>query len=280
MTPLRQRMIDDMRIRNYSDHTIRYYVNYVAQFARFHGQSPDQLRPEHVRAFQLHLLNERKVSSAVVLQVGCALRFLYRVTLKKEWMIEHIPLPKKPKRLPLVISQEEALKIISIPRNIKYRALLTTCYAAGLRSSEVVNLKVSDIDSKRMAIRVRSGKGKKDRIVPLSEVLLHVLREYWRAARPSIYLFPGCQPDRPLNRRSVSTICARARMEAGIKRKITPHTLRHSFATHMLDGGANIRAIQMILGHSSLRTTAQYTHVSMQTILAARSPLDTPLPNS
>lgn len=276
MTPLRQRMIDDMRIRNYSPHTIRGYVSHVSRFALFHGCSPDTLGPEDVRAFQLHLLNVRRLSSDVVLQVGCALRFLYRVTLKKEWMIDHIPLPRKAKRLPVVISREDVLKIIGTPSNIKHRALLATCYAAGLRASEVVNLKIMDIDSKRMVIDIRQGKGKKDRVVPLSTTLLHLLRKYWRAARPSNYLFPGTHPDRPIGRRTASYICLCARRDAGIAKNVTLHSLRHSFATHLLDSGANIRAIQMILGHAHLRTTAQYTHVSTATILATKSPFDLP----
>ncbi len=279
MTPLRQRMIDDMRIRNYSPHTIRGYVSSVSQFARFHGRSPKKLGPEDVRAFQLHLLNVRNVSPNVVLQVGCALRFFYRVTLDKDWLIKHIPLPKKPKRLPLVISHEEVLTLIGTPTNIKHRAILTTCYATGLRASEVVNLKVSDIDSKRMVISIREGKGRKDRIVPLSENLLHILREYWQAVRPQTFLFPAWRTDRPLNRRTASRVCARARQDAGLRQGITLHTLRHSFATHHLDQGTNIRLIQAMLGHTSLRTTERYTHVTTEAIQKAKS-LDLTQPKS
>ena len=277
MTHLRRRMIEDLQVRNYARATQENYVRYVARFAKHFGRSPDQLGPEEVRAFQVHLVNEAKVSYGSLSQHVNALRFLYRVTLDKPWVIEKIPHPRLEKRLPVIPSRDEVLRFLDGISNIKHRAILTTCYAAGLRVSEVVHLRVEDIDSPRMVIRVCQGKGKRDRIVPLSPKLLEILRAYWHAVRPrSDWLFPGRDPGRPICPRSVQRVCVRARRKTGLKRKFTPHSLRHSFATHLLDDGTDIRTIQVLLGHSCLRTTEVYTHVSTRMIRSTSSPFDAP----
>ena len=279
MTPLRRRMLEDLRIRNFSPHTQKAYIRYVARFARHFGCPPDQLGPKHTRAFQVHLA-DAGASFATLTQVASALRFLYRVTLEKDWVVERIPYPKPESRLPIVLSREDVIKFLSSPSNIKHRAILTTCYAAGLRVSEATHLRVSDIDSKRMVIRIQQGKGKKDRMVPLSPTLLDLLREYWRVAQPRDWLFPGKKRSQPITRRSVQRVCVRARKAAGLGDKVTAHTLRHSFATHLLEAGTNVRTIQILLGHASLRTTATYTQVAMGEVLSTKSPLDLPVETS
>jgi integrase/recombinase XerD len=225
MTPLRRRMLEDLRIRNFSPHTQKAYIRYVARFARHFGCPPDQLGPEHIRTFQVHLA-DAGASFATLTQVASALRFLYRVTLEKDWVVERIPYPKPERRLPVVLSREDVIKFLSSPRNIKHRAILTTCYAAGLRVSEATHLRVTDIDSKRMVIRIQQGKGKKDRMVPLSSTLLDLLREYWRVAQPRDWLFPGKKRSQPITRRSVQRVCVQARKASGLDDNVTAHTLR------------------------------------------------------
>jgi integrase/recombinase XerD len=255
MTSLRQRMIEYMRVRNLSPHTQRIYVDRVAQFAKHFGKSPELLGPEEIRAYQVYLINNKKVSWSVLDQNVYALRFLYRVTLGKEWTIRHIPGPKKPILLPVILSLEEISRFFEGIHNLKHRAILMTAYAGGLRVSEVVSLRVSDIDSKRMVIRVEQGKGRKDRYVMLSQNLLDLLRAYWKVARPTYWLFPGKPPSRPINQRGICHICVKATKEAGLNKRVTVRALRHCFATHLLESGANIRVIQILLGHRSLRTT-------------------------
>ncbi len=279
MTPLRRRMLEDLRIRNFSPHTQKAYIRYVARFARHFGCPPDQLGPEHVRTFQVHLADVG-ASFATLTQLASALRFLYRVTLRKDWIVERIPYPKPERRLPVVLSREDVIKFLSSPRNIKHRAILTTCYAAGLRISEATHLRVSDIDSKRMVIRIQQGKGKKDRMVPLSPTLLDLLREYWRVAQPRDWLFPGKKRSQPITRRSVQRVCVQARKASGLDDNVTAHTLRHSFATHLLEAGTNVRTIQLLLGHASLSTTATYTQVATGEVLSTKSPLDLPVASS
>lgn len=277
MTPLRRKLIEDMRVRNYSEHTIRGYVRYVAKFAEHYGYSPDRLGPEHVREYQVYLANEAKASRGVQAQVGCALKFFYRITLGKRWIYEEVVLPRKEKRLPLVLRRDQVNQLLDSVLNIKHRAALATCYAAGLRSAEVAMLRVSDIDSQRGVIHVRQGKGKKDRLTILSDRLLQLLREYWRVARPTEWLFPTPRnKTRPYSRRFVARICADARERVGLPAWVTPHTLRHSFATHLLDAGTDLRTIQVLLGHRSLGTTAHYMHVSTRHLLKAKSPFDDP----
>jgi site-specific recombinase XerD len=274
MTPLRQRMLEDLRIRNFSPHTAAAYVRYIRRFAEHFGRSPDRLGPEHIRTFQVHLTSVAKVSHSTLQNWVGALRFFYGVTLGKRWMIEKIPYPKDERRLPVVLSKEEVSRLLAGVSNIKHRAILSTIYSAGLRVSEATGLRIEDVDSKRMVIHVRQGKGRKDRYVPLSPKLLVLLREYWKVTKPGLWLFPGSNRDHPITRRSVQRICDKAHLAAGIAKKVSPHTLRHSYATHLLDAGVNVRAIQVLLGHRSLSTTANYMHISQSGTREVVSPLD------
>src|SRR3954466_2853408 len=278
MTPLRQRMIEDMRLRNFAPRTIQVYVERVVTFAKHFGKSPDRLRATDVRAYLLFLINEKHASWSYYNQTLAALRFLYRVTLGKKWVLDGIVCPKQQKKLPVVLSLAEVLQFFEAIPNLKHRAIVMTAYAAGLRVSEVVALRVDDIDSRRMVIRIRQAKGRKDRYVMLSPRLLEILRRYWKAARPARYLFPGQDPQGPLNTRTVQQVCRDARQAAGLGKKATVHSLRHSFATHLLESGTNIRTIQILLGHRSLSTTAIYTHVSTAVLEATQSPLDRLMP--
>jgi integrase/recombinase XerD len=274
MTPLRQRMIEDMRIRNYSPKTITEYVGQVATFARHFGKSPDQLGPAHIRSFQLYLIDERRVSWSTFNIAVCALRFFYRVSLKRNWIIEHLPYGKRPKTLPTVLSKEEVLRLFAAEPNLDYRVLLMTAYSAGLRRAELVRLRVEDIDRQRMVICVRQGKGRKDRYVPLSRTLLDALGDSARLGQPKDWLFPGRRPGQYLSPRTAACICTRAATAAGLSKHVSLHTLRHSFATHLLEAGIDVRRIQVLLGHAKLHTTAIYTHVSQDRIRATPSPLD------
>ena len=274
MTRLRRRMTEDLILHNLSPKTIRLYVNWVADFARHFHTSPEQLGPEHVRSYLLYLVLERQASCNVRKQAHLALKFLYRVTLDREQIVEKVACPKAPKKLPVVLSQDEMARFLDALQNPKHRALLMTAYAAGLRLSEVAGLRVEDIDSARMVIHVRQGKGHKDRDVMLSPRLLAVLREYWAKYRSRPYLFPGCQPDRPVSPRTVQMVCRRALEASGLSKHVHMHTLRHIFATHLLENGENIRKIQVLLGHRSVQTTARYLHVSMESITSTCSPLD------
>jgi integrase/recombinase XerD len=273
-TPLRQRMIEDMKLRNFSPHTIQAYVDRVAAFAKYFGKSPHLLGPKEVRRYLVFLVEEKRVSWSYYGQAICAIRFLYRVTLGKEWVVKGVVSPKKEMKLPIILSAAEVTQFLGAITSIKHRAILVTAYAAGLRVSEIVALQVADIDSRRMVIRIRQGKGHKDREVMLSPRLLAVLREYWKAVRPKHWLFPGKIPNRPLTAKSVWCACVKAGRDAGLDKHVTVRALRHSFATHLLENGTNIRTIQLLLGHRSLRTTAVYTHVSAGTLQATQSPLD------
>jgi site-specific recombinase XerD len=273
MTPLRQRFTEDLRIRNHSPRTIESYVSAVALFARHFGRSPEDLGAEDVRRYQLHLI-DRKVSWSTFNKEVCALRFLYGVTLQRDWSIERIPYGKRPKRLPVVLSQEQVLQLLGAVAGLKHRMALTTQYAAGLRISELVRLRVEDIDSPRMLIHVVHGKGNKERVVPLSKVLLHQLRAYWRNERPKQWLFPGRSPNAPVSTSTICLACIHAREVVGLRKRVTPHTLRHCFATHLLEAGTDIRTVQVLLGHASLKSTTIYTHVQRRLISGTRSPLD------
>lgn len=275
MTPLRQRMLEDMRIRNLAVSTQETYVRQVAYFARHFGKSPEVLGPREIRDYQVYLVEYKGASTSVHVQAVAALRFLYRVTLGKEWAIAAIPCPKKPRKLPVVLSRQEVAQFLGAIRNLKHRALLTSVYAAGLRVSEVVRLRVSDVDSQRMVLRIEQAKGHKDRFVMLSPRLLAVLREYWKANRPWPWLFPGQTGEHPLQEASVRHACRHIARASGLTKPVTLHVLRHSFATHMLEDGADLRTIQLLLGHRCLSTTSLYTHVSAQRLHEAPSPLDT-----
>jgi site-specific recombinase XerD len=267
-------MIEDMRVRNLSPNTQQLYIDRVAKFARYFGKSPELLGPEDVRAYQVYLIHQKRASSSMLQQTVCALRFLYRNTLGKEWALPYIPAPKREKKLPVVLSQEEVSRFLDNLPNLKHRALIITAYATGMRVSEVVSLRAADIDSGRMMIRVEQGKGRKDRYVMLSPNLLELLRAYWKVARPADWLFPGQRPGTHLTAKRALQVCIKAGAAAGLTKRATVRALRHSFATHLLEAGANIRVIQVLLGHRSLRTTAKYTHVSRETICSISSPLD------
>ncbi len=273
MTPLRQRMLQDMQMRNLSPRTQDAYIRAVARLAAFYKLSPDRLDLEQVRNFLVHLVGQR-VSFSLFNQVRCALVLFYRVTLGRDWAFDRIGTQKQPKRLPVVLSQEEMTHFFAAIDRLKYRALFMAVYGCGLRVSEVVALRAEDIDSKRMVLRVCQGKGMKDRYVMLSPKLLEVLREYYKAFRPTATLFFGQDKARPLDRGTVLRACRLIARRAGLTRRVTVHTLRHSFATHLLEGGVDLRTIQALLGHRSLRTTALYTFVSTQRVAATPSPLD------
>jgi site-specific recombinase XerD len=274
MTQLRQRYLEDLRLRNYTEKTQQCYVYCVSAFARHFNKSPKELGPKHIREYQLYLLEKKKCSWAYFNQTVCALRFLYRTTLGKEWVVSRIPFPRRERKLPEVLSPSEVVQFLAAIRKLKYRTALTTAYAAGLRLSEIRNLHVSDIDSKRMTIRVRQAKGHKDRYVMLSPKLLVLLRQYWETQRPTTWLFPGRTKHEQLNEGVLQYVARRARHRSGLKKKITTHTLRHCFATHLLEAGTDIRTIQLLMGHATLQTTVQYIHISQGAVAAVRSPFD------
>jgi integrase/recombinase XerD len=274
MTPLRRRMTEDLILHDLSPKTSRRYIKWVADFAQYFHTSPDQLGPEHVRSFLLHLIQERKVSWNIHKEARLALQFLYRITLGREEVVEKVAHPKAPKTLPVVLSTDEMARFLDALQNPKHRAVLMTAYAGGLRLSEVARLRVQDIDSARMVIHVRQGKGHKDRDVMLSPRLLAVLREYWKLQRPRPYLFPGRHPDRPIGVRTVQMACERALTASGLSKHVHMHTLRHSFATHLLESGTDLRTIQVLLGHHSLSTTARYLHITTAALKSTRSPFD------
>jgi len=275
MTSLRQRMIGDMQVRNLSPHTQASYVQQVSLFARHFRQAPEALGPEEIRAYQLYLTNERKLATSSILIAIAALRFLYKVTLQKDWPWDQtIPAPKKPQTLPIVLSPEEVRQFLACVPGLKHRTILTACYAAGLRISEAIRLKVTDIDSQRMVIRVEQGKGQKDRYVMLSPKLLDTLRAWWRVAKPRGWLFPGHRAGYPISKGAVEQACQQAQRRCGMAKPITPHSLRHGFAVHLLEAGTDVRTLQLLLGHRSLATTARYLRIATSKVCATKSPLD------
>ena len=275
MTVLRQRMAEDMRVRNYSPRTQDLYINAVAAFVGYFGKPPGRLGPEDVRTFQVHLVHEKRVSWSVLNQTVCALRFFYGTTLGKDWAIRHIPYAKTAKKLPVVLSQGEVAKLLERVESLKDLSILLLAYSGGLRVSEIAKLTVHDIDSARMVINIRQAKGRKDRIVPLSPVLLHVLREYWRGDRPTPpRLFPARHGSGCISTATIAHIVKKAVRRAGITKRISAHSLRHTFATHHLEAGTNLKTLQMLLGHASLSTTSRYLHVSTEKLRAAKTPLD------
>jgi site-specific recombinase XerD len=274
MSPLRKRMLEDMQIRNFSPHTIDGYIRYVAQFAKHFKTSPDQLGPEHVRTYQLHLLNQQ-VNQSILIQTVCALRFLYEKTLHRPWTVDYIPFPKKIKKLPVILSRDEVQTLIRTPHHLKHRIILATLYTTGLRATELCRLQGTDIDSGRMVVVVHQGKGKKDRQVPLSPDLLPKLRRYWKLYGLESWLFPGPRLSEPLTRHGVHHICAQAGKDAKLKKAIYPHLLRHTYATHLLEAGMDLRSIQLLLGHASLSSTSIYLHVANPALETTKSPLNT-----
>jgi len=275
LSPLRQRMIEDMTVRNLSAQTQASYVQYVSQLSRHFHKSPDKLDLEDIRTFLLYLANEKGLSVSARNVATHALRFFFLVTLQRPWTIEAIPSPKKETRLPVILSQEEVQRLIDAAPNFTTHVILSAIYATGMRVGEAVHLRIADIDSQRMMIRIMQGKGHKDRFVPLSTKLLELLRVYWRRVRPREWLFPGRRFDRPLGTAHVVEACAHARLHAGLAKAAHPHCLRHAFATHLLEAGTDVRTIQLLLGHRSLSTTARYLRVATSTVCSITSPLDT-----
>jgi integrase/recombinase XerD len=281
MTPLRKRMIEEMQIRNFAPGTQAAYLLQVALFARHFGKPPDVLGREEIRAYQLYLTQEKKLAPPTITVAVSALRFLYKVTLRQEWNFDEIiPAPKTPKKLPIILSPEEVLEFLGCVPEGKHRTILTTCYAAGLRISEAVALQVPHIDSQRMVIRVEQGKGRRDRYVMLSPKLLEILRQWWRVERPKTWLFPGKRLGH-VGKEAVEVACQEARCLCRIRKPISPHSFRHAFAVHLLEQGANVRTIQLLLGHRSLETTARYLRIATTKVCSTTSPLDllpSPLP--
>lgn len=278
-TPLGQRYLEDLQLRNYSPKTQQVYLECVSHFARYFRKYPDRLGPEEIRTCQLYLVHQKKASWSRFNQTVCALRFPFAKTLGKDWSITHIPFPRTEKKLPVVLSPPEVVQFFGAIDSFKYRTLLMTAYAAGLRLSEVLHLRVSDIDSERRVIRVHLGKGHKDREVMLSPKLLELLRQYWKQYRPQTWLFAGQAGQEPLAPSTVQAVCLRARRDSGLGKKVSSHSLRHWFATHLPEACVDLRTLQLLLGHTNLSTTARYLHVSKASLAATASPLDAlPLP--
>jgi len=278
VTHLRKMMLEELQRRHYSEGTTHYYIRKVEAFARHFHCSPDQLGPQHIREYQAYLFTKRKLSPGSVTTHLCALRFFYIQTLKRPWSIADTPYPKKRYRLPTILSQEEVAQLIDAAPTSFYRTILMTLYSTGTRRTELTRLKVSDIDSRRMVVHIQGGKGRQDRDVMLSPVLLDELRAHWRRLRKkSVWLFPG-NPwhtgDHPMSDKTAYHACAEAARCAGIRKRIYPHVLRHCFATHMLEAGADLYTIQILLGHHDLKETARYLHLSQRHLHATASPLD------
>ncbi len=278
MTQLRKMMLEELQRRNYSQTTVNAYLKIVGSFAKHFGRPPDQLGPEEIRTYQVYLLKERKLGVRSVGHQTAALRFFFCKTLKRAYPIEEVPYPKAPRRLPTILTREEAVRLIDSASNLFHRAMLITLYSTGMRRAELCHLKVEDIDSKRMLIRIRHGKGGRDRDVPLSPKVLETLREYWRWMRPKTYLFPGTvngsRADKPITPKVIWEACREAAQRAGITKAVRPHLLRHSFATHLVEGGADLPTVQALLGHADLKPTSIYLHLSERHLKAAGTPLD------
>lgn len=274
MTPLRKRMLEDLQVRNYAPTTVSAYIRSVAEFAKHFGKSPDLLGPEQIREYQLYLIKEKEVSLSSYIQAVCALRFLYSNTLHLAVGVDRIPLPRYEKKLPVILSPAEVKLLLEAPKDLAYRTILSTMYAAGTRISEVAKLQVPDIDSGRGVIWVRGGKGRKDRQVLLPPKLLELLRVYFRWKRPKEWLFPGGKPGQPISCESIFRACKEAAKRAGISKSVHPHSLRHAFATHLLESGVDLRTIQILLGHAKLETTARYLHVANTKVRATTSPFE------
>jgi len=277
MTRLRKIMLEELQRRNYAEGTTRSYVQAVQQFAQYFGKSPDKLGPSELRSYQAYLLKERKLAVGTVVARVAALRFFFVRTLKRHHFREDLPYPKKGRRLPTVLSSQEVAQLINAAGNLLQRALLMTLYGTGMRRTEVSRLKICDIDSQRMMIRVERGKGGVSRDLPLSPALLETLRAYWRWKKPRTYLFPAPQRGMvgPISDKTVWYACSEAARHAGITKHVTPHTLRHSWATHLLEAGTDLRTIQILLGHGDLETTAKYLHLSQRHLQAVANPLET-----
>jgi integrase/recombinase XerD len=273
ISPLRQRMIEDMTARHFAEKAQTDYIRYVKSFAAFLGRSPDTASAEDLRLFQQHM-TKTHVSPGVINATVVALRFFFKVTLERDDLVRRLTLVSEPRRVPIVLSPEEVARLLTAAPGVKYRAALGVAYGAGLRVSEVVALKVTDIDRERMLLRVEQGKGQKDRFVMLSPQLLELLRDWQQVAQPRGWLFPGLDPVNPMSARQLCRAVSAAARAAGIAKRVSPHTLRHSFATHLLEQNVDIRVIQVLLGHAKLETTALYTRVAVNTIRDVTSPLE------
>jgi len=273
ISPLRRRMIEDMTVRKFTLKTQNDYIRVVKNFTIFLGRSPDTASNEDLRLFQLHL-SENRVGAPTINFTISALRFFFTVTLDRADAVRHLTFVHEPRKLPVVLSPEEVARFLEAAPGVKYKAAFSAAYGAGLRVSEVASLKVSDIDSERMMLRIEQGKGRKDRYAMLSPVLLELLRDWWRIARPKAWLFPGRDPLQPMSTRQLNRACHVAANMAEITKRVSPHTLRHSFATHLLEQNTDIRVIQVLLGHAKVDTTALYAHIATNTIRAVMSPLE------
>ena len=279
MTSLRQRVLDELQRRNYSPATTRSYILAIRQFAEYFRKSPERLGGKEIREFEVYLLNEKKLAPGTVVGRMSALRFLYRKTLKRrDIACDDLIFPKTPRKLPVVLSPDEVARMIEAAPNRMHRTMLILLYATGIRRSEASLLKISDVDRDRMVIHIRQGKGSRDRDVPMTPKLLEVLRDYWRWKRPKIYLFPSTEGqrgmDQPISDHTIWYICSEAAKRAGIKKRIGAHTLRHSFATTLVESGADLRTIQLLMGHAHLEDTTRYLHLSQRHLHAAPNPLD------
>lgn len=273
MTLLRERMAEDLRIRNYSPRTVECYVSMMARFTREFGKPPAQLGPDEIRTFQLRMI-KKELSWSLFNQAVCAIKFFYRVTLPSDFAVEQVPFAKRKRSLPTVLSVDEVRRLLETPSCLKHRAVLSLIYGTGARLNEATHLRVSDIDGERMMVHIRHGKGGKSRMVPMSAALREMLRSYWLVQRPREFLFPGKEPGRPLHATSVQKACTQARLQARIDKPVGPHVLRHCYATHLLELGVDLRTIQRLLGHSSLSTTAIYTHVTGRLLDGANKAID------
>jgi site-specific recombinase XerD len=271
-------MLEELQRRNYSKTTVNAYLKMVESFANHFHRSPDQLGPEEIRAYQVHLFTQRKLGPRTVGHHTAALRFFFCKTLKRNYPVEEVPYPKAGRKLPIILTQEEAVRLIDSASNLFHRAMLMTLYSTGMRRAELCHLKVEDIDSTRMIVHIRHGKRNRDRDVPLSPKLLETLREYWRWMQPKTYLFPGTQngwrADKPITPKVLWEACREAAQAAGISKNVRPHLLRHSFATHLVESGADLPTVQLLLGHSDLKATSIYLHLSERHLKAAGTPID------
>ena len=277
MTHLRKMMLEELERRNYSEATKECYIRAVEEFSKYFDRPPDRLRPEHIRQFQAHLFTDRKLAPNTVNQQLAALRFFFVKTLHRPWNAAETPYPRKVIHLPVVLSQDEVARLIDSAILPFHRVIRMTLYATGIRRAELAHLRVRDIDSERMVIRIRGGKGRKDREVMLSPKLLDVLRDHWRRHKPKEWLFPGGKwhtSPNPITTKVAWHACQQAAKRAGLEKKVHPHILRHCFATHLLEAGTDLRVIQMLLGHSDLEETTIYLHVSKQQLSITPSPLD------
>src|SRR5450759_705636 len=278
VTQLRKMMLEELQRRNYAQSTVTGYLRIVQDFAQHFHQPPDKLGPDHLRQYQAHLFQDKKLNAGTVQQYVAALRFFFNKTLKRHYLLDDIPMPTRHRKLPEILSPDEVALLIGSASKLFHQTMLMTLYSTGMRRAEMCRLKTTDIDSQRMMVHIRQGKGGHDRDVPLSPKLLQTLRVYWRWMKPKTYLFPGTvnnwRADVPITEKIVWKAVAEAAKHAGVSKHVSPHTLRHSFATHMLEAGADLRTIQVLLGHAKLADTTVYLHLSRRHLQAVPSPLE------